>query len=388
MASKRPRLTMTIPEKEARRRKIRFGLIIGVLFFLVVGPLFLTLARQAKDVTLGDISSSIHRFAEQMVDRIEGVIAEKPEANVAENQSSDAQDKADLPQIVREDTPAIEQNSHETTAEPKSRPTLPSMKEIAELPSRKSKSLGGVVVNDELPRWRQLAAPSPVSPGRPRIAIVLDDMGLSQSRSLRAADLPGPLTMSFLPYGDNLQEQVDLVRNKGHEVFLHIPMEPDTPDFPGPNALLVGLDEDELYRRLQWNLTRFRGFVGVNNHMGSRFTADRNGMDLLLQELNRSGLIFLDSKTNKDTIGYPLAHKRGMPSLIRDIFIDNELDSKAIQAKLKEVEEVAREKGYVIAIGHPHTLTMEELSKWAATLADKGFTLVPVSNLLISPVSG
>src|SRR3546814_6705104 len=116
-------------------------------------------------------------------------------------------------------------------------------------------------------------------------------MGLNRSQSRRAIALPGPLTLSFLTYADDLPQQTAAARAAGHELMLHVPMEPmDSAVPPGPEALLVSADDAELRRRLNWGLGRFEGFVGINNHMGSRFTRNEPGMSVVLAELHRRGL--------------------------------------------------------------------------------------------------
>ena len=120
--------------------------------------------------------------------------------------------------------------------------------------------------------WRRNAVPFRDLNSRPLVAIVIDDVGIDRPRSKRAWELPGPLTMSFLPYAKDLREQARAARARGHELMLHLPMEPTGRADPGPNALLVSLSDAELKQRTLAALDSFDGYVGVNNHMGSRFT--------------------------------------------------------------------------------------------------------------------
>ena len=128
------------------------------------------------------------------------------------------------------------------------------------------------------PAWRRNAVPVSVQAGQPRIAIVLDDLGLDRAASRRAIDLPGPLTLAFLTYANDLERFAARARTAGHELLLHVPMEPIGHDDPGPEVLQTGMDPHELRRRIEWGLARFSGFVGINNHMGSKFTASVDGM--------------------------------------------------------------------------------------------------------------
>lgn len=131
------------------------------------------------------------------------------------------------------------------------------------------------------------------------IAIVIDDAGLDQPRTARTVDLPGPITISYLPYARDLQSQVNAARNAGHEVMLHMPMEPSSATIdPGPHALLARYDRQKILNEMTWMLDRFDGYVGVNNHMGSKFTADPERMRVVMEVMKSRGLMFLDSRTS------------------------------------------------------------------------------------------
>lgn len=227
--------------------------------------------------------------------------------------------------------------------------------------------------------WRKNALPAEVPPGRPIIAIVIDDMGLDRKRSARMVGLHGPLTLSWLPYARDLSAQSKAARANGHELMLHMPMEPSVKADPGPNALLVSLDKGEIVKRFRAALDSFDGYVGVNNHMGSRFTADRAALAPVLAELHRRGLLWLDSRTTPNSAGIGLARELKMPWVGRDIFLDNEETVAAVKAQLAKTEQVAKRQGYAVAIGHPHDATIEALASWLPDVQKRGFVLVPVS---------
>lgn len=232
------------------------------------------------------------------------------------------------------------------------------------------------------PAWQHYAQPAHLIDGRPRIAIVIDDMGLDRKRSDKVQALPGPLTLAWLPYAHALPQQTAQARAAGHELIVHMPMEPSGNADPGPDALLTALGETELRRRLARHLAAFDGFVGINNHMGSRFTADQRGMAVVLSELAGRGLLFLDSRTTADSAAGPLAAHYHVPMLARDVFLDHQQSPQAVAAALAKVEEIARRKGSAIAIGHPHDVTTAALAAWLPTLEAKGFQLVPLTALL------
>lgn len=238
--------------------------------------------------------------------------------------------------------------------------------------------------------WLKFAAHSPAIGSKPAIAIVVDDLGLNQRRTRRAIALPKPLTLAFIPYGYNLPKLTTMARNKGHELLVHLPMEPvDEGANPGRNALLTTLTKDELITRLHWNLSRFQGFVGINNHMGSKFTAWGPGLKVVLETLKSRGLLFLDSKTSKHTAGPRLANALRVPHAIRDVFLDNDITTESIERQLGKLEEVARKNGIAIGIGHPYDETVSALRRWIPAAKNRGFVLVPISAIVRrKPLSG
>lgn len=233
------------------------------------------------------------------------------------------------------------------------------------------------------PLWQKNAVPFVPRSGGPMIAIVIDDMGLDRKRSSRVVGLPAPLTLAWLPYANDLPRQTKTARTAGHELMVHIPMEPRASDIdPGPDAMKVGVGNAELLRRLDHGLKSFDGYIGVNNHMGSRFTEDAAGMRVILGELQRRGLMFLDSRTTSHSVAFGIARDIHLPALGRDVFLDDDMSPSAVRASLAKVEAVARRQGYAIAIGHPHDATVDALVEWLPSVAAKGFTLVPVSAIL------
>jgi uncharacterized protein len=234
----------------------------------------------------------------------------------------------------------------------------------------------------EQPAWRRNALPFRDLNSKPLIAIVIDDVGIDRPHSKRAWELPGPLTMSFLPYAKDLREQAKAARSHGNELMLHLPMEPNGRADPGPNALLVSLSESELRQRVNTALDSFDGYVGVNNHMGSRFTAFKPGMESTLRLFKARGLLFLDSRTTPETVGDQLAQELGVPSVARNVFLDDDESIDSVRRKLAETEAVARRQGFVVAIGHPHEATLQALAEWLPTLSAKGMVLAPLSAAL------
>jgi uncharacterized protein len=233
------------------------------------------------------------------------------------------------------------------------------------------------------PAWLRYAVPAPATGNHPLVAIVLDDLGLDQTRTAEAIRLRGPLTMSFMTYASGLHEQTAAARRAGHELFLHVPMEAvDRRADPGPHALFTTLPREQIIERLRWGLGRFDGFVGINNHMGSKFTADAQSMAPVMEELRARGLAFLDSRTSPASAGIRLAVAYGVPHAARDVFLDDDQTPSAIAKQLAVVEQVARQHGSAIAIGHPHDQTVAALKAWLPLLEGEGLDLVPVSAVI------
>ena len=265
-----------------------------------------------------------------------------------------------------------------TEVEPgKPRPTL----EEKPRPAAKPTQLAAAAASSDL-AWRRNAVPFRDLNTRPLVAIVIDDVGLDRPRSKRAWELPGPLTMSFLPYAKDLRDQARAARGRGHELMLHLPMEPTGRNDPGPGALLVSMTDTEIRQRTTAALDSFEGFAGVNNHMGSRFTAFRPGMETMLRQLKPRGLMFLDSRTTKDSVGEQTAQELGVPGIVRHVFLDDDESIGAVRRRLAEVEAVAKHQGFVVAIGHPHEATLQALAEWLPTVQGKGLALAPATAVL------
>ena len=230
--------------------------------------------------------------------------------------------------------------------------------------------------------WRAHAQPFDAQPGAPRIAVLIWDLGLSPEPTRTAIEaLPAEVTLGFAPYGSDLQEWVDRARAAGHEVVLQAPMEPERfpENDPGPHTLLTGLPPAKNLERLDWILGRFDGYVGVVNYMGSRFTASEKDLRPVLARLEELGLIFIDSRAAGDSVADRLAGELGLAHVANTRYLDNEASRAAIDARLEELETVARERGWALGIGYHYPVTIDRLAQWAKTLPAKGVQLAPLS---------
>lgn len=238
--------------------------------------------------------------------------------------------------------------------------------------------LVALLVPDE-PSFTPASLPVPRPAPQMTVALVIDDMGLDRRRSDRTVRLPGALTLAYLPYAQDLPGQTRAARAAGHEVILHMPMEPLGPHDPGPSALRATLGEEENLGRLRAALAAVPGAVGVNNHMGSRFTENAAALGPILAEIGARGLYFLDSRTSPRSLAYTTARELGVPALGRDVFLDDSNDPDAITTQIAAMEARARRTGSVIAIGHPREATLEALEAWLATAERRGFRTIPLS---------
>jgi len=237
---------------------------------------------------------------------------------------------------------------------------------------------------EELPTqqaWLANAIPfSLADENMPLIAIVIDDMGVDRRRSPRAIALPGPLTMSFLTYARDLGSQTSAALEAGHELMIHVPMEPGSSTVdPGPNVLRVADGIGQTLENLRWGLNQFDGYVGLNNHMGSKFTQDPTGMRAVMEEVKARGLLFLDSRTAGGSVGAKLAAEVGVPFATRNVFLDHVDDEEEVRMRLAQTERLARKNGAAIAIGHPHDATLNVLEEWLPEVEERGFLLAPMS---------
>ncbi len=328
----------------SRLRHLRPGVALYVVICAAALPVGMTIGAVFRDIAgPGDQP------------RVVAVIDTVPALAGADDAAAD--EPRDLPVLL--------------SAVPSSAPPLPSEPAAPE------------VVGVQPPSWLANAVVSNPPPGHSLIAIVIDDLGLDRPRTRRAVALKGPLTLAFLPYAAELRAQTAEAKQAGHELLVHMPMQPlDEHNNPGPGALTTELDEIGLRERLRAGLDRFSGYVGINNHMGSRFTSDRKGMEVVMAELKARGLLFLDSRTSPGSVGLGVARSMGVPHAGRDVFLDNDPSPRAVADQLAILEARARQQGAAIAIGHPHDGTLEALGAWIETLGERGFTLVPLSTIV------
>jgi len=217
-----------------------------------------------------------------------------------------------------------------------------------------------------------------------RIAIVIDDLGEHKQIAMDFLSLDVPLSFSVFPFAPHSREFAREASERGRDVLLHLPMEPKGyPDQdPGKGRLLTTMGKRQVLSQLKKNLSALPNVKGVNNHMGSKFTEDPDLMRYVLEDLQKRGLFFLDSRTTPETVGYKVAREVGLKTGQRNVFLDNERDVSRIKERIAELIDLSVKNGGAIGIGHPHPETVQAIRETLPSLRQNGVELVPVSSLL------
>jgi len=224
--------------------------------------------------------------------------------------------------------------------------------------------------------------PEPPPGARGRLAILLDDGGQRMDLVASAAALPSEVGVAILPFLPYSAETATAMHDAGHEVWLHLPMEAVGDSDPGPGALMLGMGDDELHDTVYMAINNIPHVVGVNNHMGSKATANMRMMTWVMQDLASMGLAFIDSRTTVETVAEEAARLQGVKTGRRHVFLDNERTPAAIRSQLDEAIYRARMEGEIIAIGHLTEVTVAVLSDELPKLGTRGVSLARPTELL------
>jgi polysaccharide deacetylase 2 family uncharacterized protein YibQ len=210
---------------------------------------------------------------------------------------------------------------------------------------------------------RRAAPPPAAPPVRPRIAIIIDDLGYDPAIADQFIGLGAPVTLSILPNSPFAREIAESAHRNGIETMLHLPMEPvEYPAVdPGPGALLTAMSADDLIAQLNRNIDQIPHAVGVNNHMGSKMTASSSQIYQVFSVLKQRGLFFIDSRTTSRSVCQASARLFKLRFAQRDVFLDNRLEPAVIRFQLDQLVEAATTHGEAIGIAHPHEMTLQVL---------------------------
>jgi len=217
----------------------------------------------------------------------------------------------------------------------------------------------------------------------PLVAIIIDDMGYDKKIAKKLSQLNGGITFSILPHSPYQESVARLAHKYGLDTMLHLPMEPfEYPQVdPGPGTLLTTMTPDQLIRTLKNNLAAVPNIKGVNNHMGSKMTAESSQLYQIFSILKKRNLYFIDSRTSVKTVCKPSARLFQIPFAQRDVFLDHFQEPDFIRKQIKELIRIAQRHGQAVGIGHPHTVTYEILREMMPELQKK-VKLVPASEVV------
>ncbi len=220
-------------------------------------------------------------------------------------------------------------------------------------------------------------------PGEPaRLVIVIDDLGANMGAIHQLLALKFPVTFAFWPHAFYTRDGAEAAHRAGQEIIIHQPMEPmGYPQVqPGPGVLLAGASRERIQAILAENIPKVPHAVGLNNHMGSRFTQSSEGVQAVLEVLEERGLFMLDSLTHPRSIFYKEAQRYNLKTYQRQVFLDVEATRSNVLYQLKQAERIALLTGEAIAIGHPLPATLAGLAEWQST-RDVTVQIVPLRNL-------
>ena len=233
------------------------------------------------------------------------------------------------------------------------------------------------IVRPSEPSRPESSAPMPL------VAILIDDMGNNFRINNDFLKLDAPLSFSFLPTAPYTPKLAKRAKDLGKDVLIHLPLEPiNSMIDPGPGVLRLSMDFDSMLQVLRKDLDAVPGAIGVNNHMGSKFTTSQRGMELILTEIKRRGLFFVDSKTTHDSVAYVTARSMGIPAAERAVFLDHDNKKESIRREIKKMVKLSVDNGCVLAIGHPTSNTWRVLSE-ELPVVRKSASIVPVHKILI-----
>ena len=223
---------------------------------------------------------------------------------------------------------------------------------------------------------------------KPKIVLVIDDIGNNLNYQKQLQSLGNRVTYAILPGLRYSKRFAQMGRTTGAEVILHLPLETVDGIYPGPGLITDGMEEPAVKKMLAQNIASVPDPAGVNNHMGSRGTADPRLMNIILRDLKDRGLFFLDSRTTTESVAFKVGKTIGLPVLRRDVFLDNEDNADYIYPKIAELKALARKRGSAVGIGHYRYNTLVILAEEIPRLERDGFEIHSLSELIEAAKSG
>jgi len=227
--------------------------------------------------------------------------------------------------------------------------------------------------------------PAPLTAGQlPRIAIIIDDLGYQLIAGQRAIALPGPVACAILPGSPRARQFANAAHDNGKEVLLHLPMQAvDNAGRVEETRMTLDMSRSKFAATFEAAFASVPHVVGINNHRGSLLTQHPGHMQWLMEEmLARDGLFFVDSFTTHESVALQIASELGVSAKKRDVFLDPDPSTETLLREFERLKVLAKKRGSAIAIGHPYEATLAMLERELPQLADQGFELVAISELV------
>jgi polysaccharide deacetylase 2 family uncharacterized protein YibQ len=225
--------------------------------------------------------------------------------------------------------------------------------------------------------------PGPGAVLRPRIALIIDDIGYSVRRARQFLRLNIPITYSILPRVPYSRDLAIEIGDRGHEVMLHQPMQPYNSSLdPGPGALYEGDAPSKISGIIEENISEVPLAIGVNNHMGSRFTECQREIYETLKVIKNKDLFFIDSRTSNHSKAFKTARRLRLTADRRNVFLDTVRSESAIIFCLHQLSACSQRYGHAIGIGHPFPETARAIEYFLKDLPGSGISLVHISEVM------
>ncbi|MFD0670771.1 divergent polysaccharide deacetylase family protein [Cohnella sp. GCM10027633] len=232
------------------------------------------------------------------------------------------------------------------------------------------------------------AAAASAAPAK-QIAIVIDDFGNGMKGTEQMLDLPVKITVAVMPFLPTTKQDAEAAYRKGHDVIVHLPMEPmrGKRSWLGPGSITTDLSDEEIKKRVEAAIDDVPHAIGMNNHMGSKATSDERVMRVVLQVCKDRGLFFLDSRTSYRTVVPKVATALGVPTLHNNVFLDDVYTQHHVSRQIVEVRKYLKDHERCVVIGHvgpPGIITSGTLKSAIPGLSSEA-TFIPISAMLSTP---
>lgn len=201
-----------------------------------------------------------------------------------------------------------------------------------------------------------------------KLAIVIDDIGYRAKEDSAIYALPKEVSVAIIPVAPYATARANKAFEQKRDMLIHLPMEPQTRQSIEAGALLVGMNETQIATLIKNAQMQVPNAIGLNNHMGSKATTDKQTMQYLMKSLSQQNLAFLDSKTAGNSVAYKTAKEYGIKALERHIFLDDSDEFNDVQRQFSNAIHYARKHGVAVMIGHPRRNSVEVLENGIANL--------------------